>query len=69
MKKEINYYDYTIKTTALLVSSSSFAKDLLDLIRKYDSNFPENVSRLEFTAEVGKISEWYVTAFDIIEGE
>ena len=68
MSKEIKYYDYVVNTPALLVSSSSFAKDLLELIRKYDKCFPEKVVRLSFTAEVGEISEWTVTAFDIVEG-
>ena len=67
MPREIQYYDYEVKTPALLVSSSDFAKDLLKLIRKYDENFPEKVVHLSLVAEVGEISDWVVTAFKFIQ--
>lgn len=66
MSKEIKYYEYDVKTPALLVSSSSFAKDLLELIRKYDKDFPEKVVHLNFTAEVGEVTDWTVTAFKFV---
>ena len=58
-------FNYTVKNKDLLGPCSDFWADFLELCQKYDKDFPKFSDKLEITAEVGKVVEWKVHAFEV----
>lgn len=58
-------FKYTVNNKDLLGPCSDFWADFMELCQKYDKDFPKNCDKLEITAEVGKVVDWNISAFEL----